>query len=92
MWWGHYPLYPAGELNLWNDAAVMAVLERYPGVKACFNGHDHDGNYGHRNGIHYLNFKGIVDTPDKNTYAIVDVYADRLEVQGFGREEDRVLT
>ena len=89
---GHYPLYPAGELNLWNDAAVMAVLERYSAVKAYFNGHDHDGNYGHRNGIHYLNFKGMVDTPDQNTFAIVDVYADRLEVQGFGREEDRVLT
>lgn len=89
---GHYPLYPAGELNLWNDAAVMAVLERYPAVRAYFNGHNHDGNYGQRNGIHYLNFKGMVDTPDKNTFAIVDVYAERLEVQGFGREENRLFS
>lgn len=89
---GHYPLYPAGGLNLWNDAAVIAVLERYPAVRAYFNGHHHDGNYGHRNGIHYLNFKGMVDTATENTYAIVDVYPDRLEVQGFGREENRILT
>ena len=89
---GHYPLYPTGGLNLWNDAAVIAVLERYRAVKAYFNGHHHDGNYGHRNGIHYLNFKGMVDTADENTYAIVDVYPDRLEVQGFGHEENRVLT
>ncbi len=89
---GHYPLYPAGGLNLWNDAAVIAVLERYPGVKAYFNGHHHDGNYGQRNGIHYLNFKGMVDTADQNTYAIVEVYPDRLKVQGFGREENRILS
>lgn len=88
---GHYPLYPAGSLNLWNDAAVIAVLERYPAVKAYLNGHHHDGNYGVRNGIHYLNFKGMVDTAEENTFAVVEVYDDRLAVRGFGREPDRVL-
>lgn len=89
---GHYPLYPVGELNLWNDAAVIDVLERYPAVRAYFNGHHHAGNYGQQNGIYYLNFKGMVDTADENAYAMVSVYDDRLEVQGFGREEDRTLT
>lgn len=89
---GHYPLYPVGSLNLWNDADVMAVLEQYPTlVKAYFNGHHHDGNYGHKQGIHYVNFKGMVDTKDENTFAVVEVHDDRLEVQGFGREPSRTL-
>lgn len=88
---GHYPLYPAGGLNLWNDAAVIAVLEQYPSVVAYFNGHHHDGNYGYQHGIHYVNFKGMVDTEDENTFAVVAVYDNRLEVEGFGREESREL-
>ena len=88
---GHYPLYPTGSLNLWNDADVIAVLEQYPSVKAYFNGHHHDGNYGKKENIHYVNFKGMVDTQDENTFAVVEVYDDRLEVIGFGREVSRSL-
>ena len=88
---GHYPLYPIGSLNLWNDSEVIAVLERYPTAVAYFNGHHHDGSYGEHNGIHYLNFKGMVDTADQNAFAVVDVYDDRLTVQGFGREPARTL-
>ena len=88
---GHYPLYPAGPLNLWNDGAVTEVLEHYSGVVAYFNGHHHDGNYGQQNDVHYLNFKGMVDTAEENTFAVVHAYEDRLEVEGFGREETRTL-
>ncbi len=88
---GHYPLYPTGSLNLWNDTAVIAVLEQYPSVVAYFNGHHHDGNYGYQRGIHYLNFKGMVDTEDENTFAVVEVYDNRLDIKGFGREESREL-
>ncbi len=88
---GHYPLYPTGPLNLWNDRAVTEVLARYSNVVAYFNGHHHDGNYGQQNHVHYLNFKGMVDTPEENTFAVVHVHPDRLEVEGFGREETRTL-
>ncbi len=40
--------------------------------------------------IHHLNFQGMVETVD-NAYAIVHVFADRMEVEGFGREESRTL-
>jgi hypothetical protein len=33
----------------------------------------------------------MVDTESENTFAIVDVHADRLEIRGFGREESRTL-
>ncbi|WP_284036620.1 metallophosphoesterase [Neobacillus sp. 114] len=88
----HMPVYPANEHNVWNSDAVMAELEAAGNVVAYINGHNHAGNYGYKNGIHYLNLKGMVDTADTNAYSILKVYKDRIEVDGFGRETDRTLT
>lgn len=88
---GHYPLYPEDPHNLWNAREVITLLEQSGNVRAYFNGHNHAGNYGQKKGIHYLNFKGMVDTPDQNTFAAIHVHADHLKVQGFGREDSREL-
>jgi len=88
---GHMALYPKNEHNVWNDEALIKTLESAGNVVAYFNGHNHAGNYGEKNGIHYLNFQGMVETPDTNSYSIVKVYPDRLEIDGFGREQDRTL-
>jgi len=87
----HYPAYPPGNHNGWDSETLVALLSRHDHVVAYMNGHDHAGNYGLAGGTHYLNFKGMVDTPDTSAYAIVSVHADRLEVAGFGREESRSL-
>jgi manganese-dependent ADP-ribose/CDP-alcohol diphosphatase len=88
---GHMPVYPDNNHNVWNDEAVIAELEAAGKVVAYFNGHNHAGNYAVKNGIHYVNLKGMVETDDTNSYSIVQVYKDRLEVDGYGRETDRVL-
>ncbi|KKK33667.1 hypothetical protein WQ57_23920 [Mesobacillus campisalis] len=88
---GHMPVYPDNNHNVWNDEAVIAELEAVRNVVAYFNGHNHAGNYAVKNGIHYVNLKGMVETDDTNSYSIVQVYKDRLEVDGYGRETDRVL-
>ena len=59
-------------------------------MAAYLNGHNHAGNYGQLNGIHYLTLKGMVDT-EKTSYAVIEVYTDRLVVKGFGRETEREL-
>jgi len=87
----HMPVYPENNHNVWNDEAVIAELEAAGNVVAYFNGHNHAGNYGVKNGIHYVNLKGMVETDDTNSYSIVRVYKDRLEVDGYGREIDRIL-
>lgn len=89
---GHYPLYPEDPHNLWNAEAVISRLEQPGNVVAYFNGHNHAGNYGQKKGIHYVNFKGMVDTPDQNTFAAIHVHTDHLEMQGFGREDSRELS
>ncbi|MFT5499110.1 MAG: manganese-dependent ADP-ribose/CDP-alcohol diphosphatase [Kiritimatiellia bacterium] len=86
----HFPVYPVNPHNLWNDEAVLAVLEKHASVKAWINGHNHAGHYGEKAGIHYLTLKGMVDT-EETSYASIKVYKDRLEVTGYGRQEDFVL-
>jgi manganese-dependent ADP-ribose/CDP-alcohol diphosphatase len=88
----HYPVFPKGPHNLWNDEALVEIVSRYKDtVVSWMNGHNHDGSFGEKEGVYYLNFKGMLDTR-VNAYATVSVFADRtLKVTGFGREPDRLL-
>ncbi len=87
----HFPIYPDDVHNLWNAHEIIELIEHYPNVKAHINGHNHAGNYGVKNGIHYLTLKGMVET-EKTSYAIVNVYENQMEIVGFGREENRIMT
>lgn len=86
----HFPVYPENVHNLWNAAEVMAVVRENRSVVAYMNGHNHSGNYGRLANRHFVTFKGMVDTDD-TAYAVVNVHADRLEVKGFGRQENMTL-
>lgn len=87
----HYPVWPVDGHVLWDAEVVLEVIRPWRGVVAAwFNGHNHAGNYAVRDGIHFLNFKGMVEE-ESNSYARVECYADRIEVTGFGREVSRVL-
>lgn len=87
----HFPILPESPGNLWNDAEVVAILEKHPAAKAYFSGHKHEGDYVCQNGVHYLTFQAMVETPDENAYAIVTLEKDVIRVQGFGREPSRTL-
>lgn len=89
---GHYPLAPANDHNLWGAEEVAGVISRSPAALAYFCGHNHAGNYGLLNGTHFVNMKGMVDTPDENAFSVVELFDERLEIHGFGREEDRQLS
>lgn len=86
----HFPIYLMNEHNLWNDAAVINLLEQYSGVFAWFNGHNHVGNYGFKNGIHYVTFKAMVNTKE-NAFSVADFYPDKIEIIGHGREKNMIL-
>ncbi|MFC5651090.1 metallophosphoesterase [Paenibacillus solisilvae] len=89
---GHHPIAPLNMHNAWNYEALVKVLESSGNVVAYFNGHNHAGNYAEKKGIYYVNFKGMVETADTNAYSIVRVYPNRLEIKGYGREPNRVLS
>jgi len=86
----HHPAYPVGDCTLLDHDEVRAVLEAHRSVVAYLCGHNHSGGYAIKDGIHYLTFMGMIETKD-TAYALAEVYPDRLQVTGFGREQSRVL-
>lgn len=86
----HFPIFPENPHNLWNAGEIIDLIDKFPAVKAYMNGHNHAGNYGVRKNVHYMTFKGMVDT-EETSYATVQVLKDKLIIAGFGREENKVL-
>ena len=54
------------------------------------NGHNHAGNYGTKNKIHYLTLKGTVDITS-NAFSVIEVCKDRLLLKGIGRQKNREM-
>jgi manganese-dependent ADP-ribose/CDP-alcohol diphosphatase len=87
----HFPLVPDNVHNLLNYKEVLQILQNYRNIVAWFNGHNHAGDYGTFNKIHFVTFKGMVETDTSNSFAIIDVYNNKLLIRGYGREKDRIL-
>jgi 3',5'-cyclic AMP phosphodiesterase CpdA len=87
----HHPVFPQSYFNLWNNTELINIFESYDCVVAYMNGHNHLGSYEIKNGIHYLTFQGMLLTPNKNAYSIVEAYKEHLKVVGYGRVPSRVL-
>ena len=88
---GHYPIFPHTSHCMWDAERIVALLISSNSFLAYFNGHDHLGNFATIDGRAFVNFKGMVDTESENTFAVVEVFSDRLDIRGFGREESRML-
>ena len=86
----HFPLYSKGNHNLFNNHALFAGMNKYSCVKAYFSGHFHAGYYHAMDGMHLVNFKGMVDT-EENSFAVVTLTSDSILIKGYGREPDRSL-
>ena len=56
------------------------------------NGHNHAGNYVFQNGIHFVNMKGMVETETENSFSVVTFSNEKIEIEGFGREESRSIS
>ncbi|WP_159946885.1 metallophosphoesterase [Rhizobium sp. 18065] len=88
---GHYPIYPFSDHSLWQAEDMARMLAASPASIAYLCGHDHSGNYGLLGATHFVNFCGMVDTEFDNAFAVLDLYPDRIEIEGFGREQSRRL-
>ncbi|WP_422079831.1 metallophosphoesterase [Ulvibacterium sp.] len=86
----HFPaLGTSNTHNLWNYQQLLGLVEDYDCVKFYFNGHNHTGDYIENDGVHYLTFKGMVDTRDSTSFARVAFKKDSIFVTGYGREPSR---
>lgn len=89
---GHHPLLPADGHEAWNSDAVIALIDRHPCVAAYFNGHNHAGAEVMRNEVPYITFKSILHEPEVNAFSTIRLFADRMEIEGNGREVSRVIS
>jgi manganese-dependent ADP-ribose/CDP-alcohol diphosphatase len=87
----HFPVYPENEHNLLNYRDILTVIEGYHNIISWFGGHNHSGNYGNFNMIHFVTLKGMVDTDDSNSFALVEVYKNKIWIKGSGREKSQIL-
>lgn len=76
---------------LWNSEEILRILQEAPMLVAYMNGHAHDGGYALRHGIHFVTYPGMVESGTLNSYTLVDVYDDRLELRGSGTAPSRSL-
>lgn len=67
-------------------APVLKVLDASPCVAAYITGHDHAGGFAVRRGVHHVTFKGMVEAPKHNAFAIMNLHTDHLGVVGYGKE------
>jgi hypothetical protein len=92
---GFYCHFPAvrdnGTHNIWNYKQFLELIKPYENVKFYFNGHDHNGDYLQKDGVHHLTFKSMLDTADSTAFSVARFTKDSIIVKGFGREESRRL-
>lgn len=87
----HFPANPIDNHNFWNVKEFNQLTKNYPNVKLFMNGHNHAGSYLEKDSIHYITFKGMVDTENESAFAIATFTKDSLLIKGYGREKDRFL-
>lgn len=91
----HIPLHPRSCLPqclLWNYQEVLDCLWKYSCVRVVFSGHSHWDGYVQERGVHFVVCDAILEcAPNETAHAIVDVYDDRVVVNGYGKIPSRVL-
>ena len=87
----HLPLLPESShpvCLLWNFKEVLQVVREYRDIIAIsLSGHAHKGGYRRdpESGIHFRVVEAVLENPSPHdTYAMMNVYANRVEIVGFG--------
>lgn len=93
MVFGHMPVRGGHTENAWDAPEIQQTLEAHDNVVAYINGHYHAGGYEAANGIHYVTLRGMVEDPyPANAYSIVTVQENKVRIDGFGDQQDLVLS
>lgn len=86
----HHPLWPKTAFTALNNIEILNVIDKYSCVKAIFAGHHHAGGFAYFKDIPVVTVEGMVETT-KNSFGVVSIYNDRIEIDGKGRMASRVF-
>lgn len=85
----HHPLYPENGLTALNNREILTLIETYPNVKLLLAGHHHPGAFAMYKDIPVVTVEGMIETENNNAYGLVEIYADKIILQGKGRVSSR---
>jgi len=88
----HHTIDPEGTHNIYNREEILNLVSDYDNVIAWFSGHNHSGGYSKYRNIHFVTLKGMVETSDSSSWAVVEINEDKILIKGRGREESRILS
>ena len=87
----HHTLFPESRHNLLNHKEILDIVAEYENITTWFCGHNHEGDYGNFSLIHFVNSRGMVETTDQNSYAVIELYHNKIWIKGRGREKSMIL-
>ena len=87
----HHQIFPPHVLDALNATEIIDVIDAHNNVGVFLNGHNHGGAFGTNNGVNYETLPGML-SGDDNAFGIVSGYDERLEIEGYGRVSDRIIT
>jgi len=85
----HHPAYPNNAAI--NNIEILTTLENHKCVKAVFAGHIHGGNFGYYKDIPFITLEAMVETKKSNSYGTINLYDDKIVIEGKGRMKTREL-
>lgn len=93
----HHPLYsgskgsPLDRDTALNSPKILELVDKYTCVKALFSGHHHAGGFGIYKDVPSVTSQGMLETEKENSFGIVELYDDKIEIRGEGRLPSRTL-
>ncbi|MHC4487551.1 MAG: LamG-like jellyroll fold domain-containing protein [Planctomycetota bacterium] len=90
----HFALLPqaAPSHRMATPQPILDALDEAGNVVAWFAGHDHQGGYAYRKGVHHVTVCGMVEAPVQNAYALIELHPDIIKKTGFGKEPNRDMS
>jgi manganese-dependent ADP-ribose/CDP-alcohol diphosphatase len=89
----HFALLPeaAAHHRMATPEPILEAMDEAGCVVAWLAGHDHAGGYAVRKGVHHVTVRGMVESPLKNAYAVMELHGDKIVETGFGDEPSREM-
>jgi len=87
----HHPLYPEIGYEVLNNHELLDLFVAHKSVKAVISGHNHAGNFGFYEDLPCITLEGMVETSNQNAYGHMELFIDRIIINGVGRLTSRVV-
>jgi 3',5'-cyclic AMP phosphodiesterase CpdA len=87
----HHPLDCVNGLTALNSKEIISLVSKFNCVKVLIAGHHHEGFICERNPLPLIVIEGMVETAYQNSYGIIELFPDKLILNGYGRMTSKII-